>query len=54
MIARDPEGFAREQAEVSEAYATQVVADWAHLRRALATRGPTLGLCARRRRRAAA
>jgi uncharacterized protein (DUF2252 family) len=44
VIARDPEGFAREQAEVSEAYATQVVADWAHLRRALATRGPTLGL----------
>lgn len=44
VIARDPEGFAREQAEVSAAYATQVVADWSHLRRALATRGPTLGV----------
>jgi hypothetical protein len=44
VIARDPAGFAREQAEVSAAYATQVVADWSHLRRALSTRGPTLGV----------
>jgi uncharacterized protein (DUF2252 family) len=44
VIARDPAGFAREQSEVSAAYATQVVADWSHLRRALATRGPVLGV----------
>jgi uncharacterized protein (DUF2252 family) len=44
VIARDPAGFAREQAEVSDVYARRTLDDWQIFRRALASRGPTLGL----------
>ena len=44
VIAHDPAGFAAEQADVSDRYAAQVLADWERFRRALADRGPSLGL----------
>ncbi len=42
-IARDPQGFADEQADVSVAYATRVAADWALFQDLLRRDGPTLG-----------
>ena len=44
VIARDPAGFAQEQADVSDRYAAQVIADWQRFRRLLADRGLSLGL----------
>ena len=44
VVARDPAGFAQEQADVSDRYAVQLLADWERFRRALTDRGPSLGL----------
>jgi hypothetical protein len=42
-IAADPEGFANEQAEIGDAYAQRVLADWPLFKDALAQLGPDLG-----------
>lgn len=44
VLARDPEGFAQEQADVADRYAARVLADWERFRRVLTERGPSLGM----------